>query len=182
MKLLAYTPQERWAFVEDGDRILFVRPPFTTEEVVTRVAVERAVTVDGYLASERQFGDLAAIRVFLEGESVRVWKEQHQGQTLASLQADLLDALTEADIDRQLSRVQQRIDESKRQEALRLVTRLVAAKHATPEQRARLSTMMGTLTKSMTDSPITHERQRNSISRHIKRIAPKNTSLVLPHE
>lgn len=51
-RLLAYVPRDAWAFVQDGDLILCVYPPFLTSSrrVVTPTAVSEGTSLHGYVA------------------------------------------------------------------------------------------------------------------------------------
>ena len=92
LKLLAYAADERWAYVQEGDRRLLLRPPYQHETVVSDTDVEYAVTVHGYQASERPFESREELRAFLREESTRVWRERNPPVDPAVLRERLLAA------------------------------------------------------------------------------------------
>lgn len=141
MILLAYTPDERWAFVRDGGRVALVRPPFYQDVAASDAEVERAVTVHGFLASGRDFADRRALLAFLSEESVRVWSARAPSKDLSSLRDDLLAAFTVADLDRHLVRAGKKIDAGRFDEAQTLLSRLLTAEALTREQRGAIAAM-----------------------------------------
>ncbi|MFT3769329.1 MAG: hypothetical protein QM820_28155 [Minicystis sp.] len=140
-KLLAYAPDERWAFVQDGARTVLVRPPFHQDVAASAAEVERAVTVHGFIALERDFATRRALLEFLRDESVRVWNERAAPKNLAALRDDLLAALTVADLDRHIARAQKKVDDGKFDEAQTLLTRLLMANALNREQRGVIAGM-----------------------------------------
>jgi hypothetical protein len=133
--LLAYAPDERWAFVREGDRVLLVRPPFQQDVVASEAEVERAVTILGFIADQRDFPARRALIDFLGDESVRAWQTRRAPKDVASLRSDLLATLTAADIDRQIERATRKIDAGKYDEGLTLLARLLTADALTRAQR-----------------------------------------------
>jgi hypothetical protein len=110
LTLLAYAPDERWAFARDGCRVVLVRPPFQNDVAVSDAEVERAVTVLGFIALERNFASRRALLDFLGDESVRVWRERARAKDLDSLRRDLLAVLTATDLDKHIAHARQEID------------------------------------------------------------------------
>lgn len=80
LKLIAYTPDEKWAFIIEGNQVIFIRPPFSSEEMATKAEVERAVTIHGWIASEMEFNNRKALFAFLSEESIRVWKQHTENK------------------------------------------------------------------------------------------------------
>lgn len=109
--LLAYAPEERWTFVRDGDRIVLMRPPFQEDITASDAEVERAVTVHGWIALERDFATRQELVDFIGNESVRVWSDRPT-RSIESLRDALLARLTVADLDQQIERVGMSIDHS----------------------------------------------------------------------
>ena len=139
--LLAYAPDERWAFVREGGRTVLVRPPFQQDVGASDAEVERAVTVHGFIALEREFATRRALLDFLGDESVRVWNERAVPKYLDALRDDLLAAFTIDDIDRQIDRARRKIDAGKLDEAEALLTRLLTAAALTLEHRAAIAVL-----------------------------------------
>lgn len=139
--LLAYTPDERWAFVQDGGRVVLVRPPFHQDVVASEAEVERAVTIHGFVPLERDFPDRHALLDFLSKESVRVWNESAPSKNLPSLRDELLAAFTIVDLDRHLERAQKKLDAGKLDEAQTLLNRLLTAQAVTHPQRRAIAAM-----------------------------------------
>lgn len=139
--LLAYTPDERWAFVRDGDRVALVRPPFHQDVAASDAEVERAVTIHGFLAPGRAFADRRALLQFLSDESVRVWNERASPKDLPSLRDELLAAFSIADLDRHLGRARKKLDAGKLEEAQTLLSRLLKAEALTRQQRGVIAAM-----------------------------------------
>jgi hypothetical protein len=139
--LLAYAPDERWAFAREGDRVVLVRPPFHHDVATSEAEVERAVTVHGFVAIARDFATRRALLDFLGDESVRVWKERAPAKDLTSLRDDLLAALTVADLDRQIDRAGKKIDGGEHDEAQTLLNRLLTAAALTREHRTAIAGM-----------------------------------------
>src|SRR5262245_51315847 len=117
LTLLAYAPDERWAFVRDGGRVVLVRPPFQNDMAASDAEVGRAVTVLGFAALERDFNGRRALLDFLSEESVRVWRARAPAKDLDSLRRDLLAVLTAADIDEQIAHAQEEVEAGKLDEA-----------------------------------------------------------------
>lgn len=141
LKLLAYAPDERWAYVQEGDRCLLLRPPYHQDLAVREADVERAVTVHGYATSDHVFSTRRELFDFLGVESVRVWRENNPPLDLTALRERLLDGLTVEDLDRQLDRAKGRVDQGRASEALALLDRLGTARSLTHEQRRRIGEM-----------------------------------------
>lgn len=68
IRLLALAPEDGWAFVRSGERILLLRPPYGKRRhpAVEESTVARAVAVEGFEASDRTFPDWPAVMAFLE--------------------------------------------------------------------------------------------------------------------
>ncbi len=141
LTLLAYTPDERWAFARDGERIVLVRPPFYQDVAASDTEVERAVTIHGFLALERDFASRRALLDFLSDESVRVWNERAPSKDLPTLRAEMLATFTIADLDRHLERARKKIGAGNLDEAQTLLSRLLKADALTRAQRDAIATM-----------------------------------------
>ncbi len=89
MKLLAYTPEDRYAFFQDGDNILHTKPPHKEDSPAYEHEVEYAVTVHGFQVSNQEFETREALIKFLEDESVKAWRAQGPTRTLEELRADV---------------------------------------------------------------------------------------------
>ncbi len=142
VELLAYTPDERWAFARDGEHIVLVRPPFLQDVAASDAEVERAVTIHGFIALERDFASRRALLDFLNEESVRVWNERAPSKDLPTLRAELLAAFSTADLDRHLERARKKIDTGKLDEAQTLLSRLLTAAALTHEHRHSIAAML----------------------------------------
>jgi hypothetical protein len=105
LKLLASAPGDGWAFVERGQEILLVRPPYQ-QWALTRVpagVVEKAVQHHGFAAQDETFPDWEALVAHLKNRFLAVRRQQgsvvpdvEEVQSLlhaapASLLADYLD-------------------------------------------------------------------------------------------
>jgi hypothetical protein len=68
IRLLAIAPEDGWAFVRSGDRILLLRPPYGKRRhpAVEESVVVRAVAVEGFEAADQAFSDWPALFAFLE--------------------------------------------------------------------------------------------------------------------
>ncbi len=141
LTLLAYAPDERWAFVRDGGRVVLVRPPFQNDVAASDAEVGRAVTVHGFVALERDFATRRALLDFLSDESVRVWRERAPPKGLDALRGDLLAVLTVADLDEHLARAQEKIDAGKQDDAQTVLSRLLTAAALTHEQRGAIAAL-----------------------------------------
>jgi hypothetical protein len=139
LTLLAYTPDERWAFARDGGRVVLVRPPFQNDVAASDAEVERAVTVLGFIALERDFATRRALLDFLSDESVRVWRERTPPKDLDSLRRDLLAVLTATDLDEHIAHAQKKVDAGKLDEAQTSLSRLLTAAALTPLHRAAIA-------------------------------------------
>lgn len=89
MRLLAYAADERWAYVLEGECHLLLRPN-RQDASVCKADVEYAVTVHGYMASDRDFATREELLGFLGAESVRVWRAHNPPIDDASLRERLL--------------------------------------------------------------------------------------------
>jgi len=139
--LLAYTPDERWAFARDGERIVLVKPPFRQDVAASDAEVERAVTILGFLAVERDFASRRALLDFLSKESVRAWKKRAPSKDLPTLRDEMLAAFTVADLDRHLARGRKKIAAGKLDEAQTLLGRLLKANALTRQQLDAIAAM-----------------------------------------
>jgi hypothetical protein len=158
--LLAYAPDERWAYVRDGERIVLVRPPFHQDLAASDAEVERAVTIHGFVALDRSFAGRRALLDFLSDESVRVWNERAPSKDLPSLREELLAALTIADLDRHIERARKKIDAGTLDEAQTLLNRLLKADALTREQRDAIATMQEHLQSTRREQ---EQRRRQAI-------------------
>jgi hypothetical protein len=140
--LLAYTPDERWAFARDGERIVLLKPPFRQDVAASDAEVERAVTILGFLALERDFASRRALLDFLSEESVQAWKQRAPSKDLPTLRDEMLAAFTVADLDRHLARGRKKIAAGKLDEAQTLLSRVLTADALTYEQREAISGML----------------------------------------
>jgi hypothetical protein len=161
MTLLAYTPDERWAFVRDVNRIVLVRPPFRHDMPASEAEVERAVTIHGFVALERDFTDRRSLLDFLGSESVRAANERAPSRDLPALRDELLAAFTVADLDRHIERAQKKIDAGKLGEAQALLSRLVTAVAITHAQRRTI----GALQERVQSTQLEQTQQRQSALR-----------------
>lgn len=141
LTLLAYAPDERWAFARDGGRVVLVRPPFQNDVAASDAEVGRAVTVLGFVALERDFTSRRALLEFLSDESVRVWRERAPAKSLDSLRRDLLAVLTVTDLDEHIAHAEKKIDAGKLDDAQTLLSRLLTASALTPQHRAAIAAM-----------------------------------------
>jgi hypothetical protein len=80
--LLAYDPGDLYAFVRDGEAVVHVRPPYDVDHPASTASVERAVTVHGFTALERDFDSREELLSFLGEESARWWRENASGGDL----------------------------------------------------------------------------------------------------
>lgn len=161
LMLLAYAPDERWAYVQEGDRCFLLRPPYHQDLAVHDADVERAVTVHGYATSDRTFATRRALFDFLLDESVRVWRLHNPPVDPASLRARLLDVLSVDDLDRHITRALGKVHQGRAPEALALLDRLGTATALTLEQRQRIGAMRDDI-RARTDE---ESRQRLSALR-----------------
>ncbi len=90
VKLLAIDKREGWAFVEDGDRLVLIRPPYHPHEqrVTSRAILARAIQDGDFEPHERGFDDWASVRQFVKSEVL-----DHAKQRGRSLDADIGDEL-----------------------------------------------------------------------------------------
>ncbi len=152
--LLAYTPDERWAFARDGDRIVLVKPPYRQDVAASEAEIERAVTILGFLALERDFASRRALLDFLSEESVRAWKKRAPSKDLPTLRDEMLAAFTITDLDRHLARGRKKIAAGKLDEAQTLLRRVLTADALTHGQRDAIAAMMEQM------QSIRHEQER----------------------
>lgn len=138
--LLAYAPEERWTFVRDGDRIVLMRPPFQEDITASDAEVERAVTVHGWIALERDFATRQELVDFIGNESVRVWSDRPT-RSIESLRDALLARLTVADLDQQIERARRKIDDGRSDEVRVVLGRLLTAAALTSGQRSEIVAM-----------------------------------------
>jgi hypothetical protein len=68
IRLLAFVPEDGWAYVRSGAQIRLLRPPYRKRRhrVVPESAVRRAVAEEGFRAEQRDFPDWPALFLFLE--------------------------------------------------------------------------------------------------------------------
>jgi hypothetical protein len=68
IQLLALAAEDGWAFVQSGERILLLRPPYGKRRhpVVDEDTVARAVAAEGFEAADQIFPDWHAVFAFLE--------------------------------------------------------------------------------------------------------------------
>lgn len=90
VKLLAIDKREGWAFVEDGGRLVLIRPPYHPHEqrVTSRAILARAIQDGDFEPHERGFDDWASLRQFVKSEVL-----DHAKQRGRSLDADIGDEL-----------------------------------------------------------------------------------------
>jgi hypothetical protein len=86
IKLLAYDPNTRWAFIEDNGKILQINPPRFTPAVTNMTAVGIAVTQQGWFASTQEFENLSRLYHFLSKESVKNHKEHKKRNKIKSVE------------------------------------------------------------------------------------------------
>jgi hypothetical protein len=160
--LLAYAPDERWAFARVDGRVVLVRPPFQQDLAASDAEVERAVTIHGFLALTRDFPTRRALLDFLGDESVRVWNARGAPPYLDALRRDLLASFTEADLDRQIARAQKKLDAREYDVALLLLTRLLTADALT---RAQRDTIAGTQERAQAGRREQEDQRRRAVPR-----------------
>lgn len=73
LKLRAVAYEDGYAVYQEGDRIYLIRPPYISRNKIpaTETAVERAITIYGYAASEREFDSLSALITHLDAERIK---------------------------------------------------------------------------------------------------------------
>lgn len=97
LELVAYAPDERWAFVRIGVETFRLREPSPERAPVTESEIERAVTVGGWVTGAGLvFNGSEELFKFLRAESVRVWRAAHPPADPDALR-DLLRSRAEAD-------------------------------------------------------------------------------------
>jgi hypothetical protein len=74
LRIVAAAYRDGWAFVEDGERLVVVRPPYRRPGPVDvpRTAVEQAVGRHGFEAQAQEVADLRALYTFLEERRVAI--------------------------------------------------------------------------------------------------------------
>ncbi|HEX3526954.1 MAG TPA: hypothetical protein VH988_07790 [Thermoanaerobaculia bacterium] len=67
-RLLASAPEDGWAFVQHGDAVMVIRPPYAdwSRTFVQPDTVETAILQHGFLSEDRSFPDLASLIDFLK--------------------------------------------------------------------------------------------------------------------
>lgn len=149
LTLLCYAPDDRYAFVREGDRYFSVRPHHADVEVQEH-HVERAVTVHGFTVSDREFAAREEIDAFLADESVRAWRAAHGGQevpSLETLRTQLAQCIPTSAIERMLCRKRKELDDGDDGTADLISARLTLeclaeAPACTEHQRARIVEMV----------------------------------------
>jgi hypothetical protein len=73
LRIVAAAYRDGWAFVEDGDRRLLVRPPYRRAPVeVSQATVEQAVQTHGFDAEAREIASFRELIAFLEKKRVEI--------------------------------------------------------------------------------------------------------------
>lgn len=93
VKLLAIDVSEGWAFVEDGDRVVLIRPPYRRQEqrATSRAILARAIQDGDFAPKEMTFADWVALISFVRSQVI-----DHAKQQGRSLDADIGDELIAA--------------------------------------------------------------------------------------
>lgn len=136
MNLLAYLPEERWAYVHANTLTLLVRPGHADMEVLAR-DVFYAVLLHGWVGTERVFRSREDLLRFLEEESIRSARRFE----LPSWKA-VLAAVGPEDLDRQIERAAAKIRTGDRSAACHLLRCLLEAPALTPLQTQRIQSLL----------------------------------------
>jgi hypothetical protein len=72
LRLLASAPEDGWAFVEDGENLVVIRPPYTvwSRAKTQRDALGTAIQLHGFRTEDRDFPDWAALTVHLKEQII----------------------------------------------------------------------------------------------------------------
>ena len=75
-KLIAAALEDGWAFVEDGEEVKSIKPPYNRCDALTisHAAIREAVQMYGFDIVDKGFDDWQALITFLETEMVRIRK------------------------------------------------------------------------------------------------------------
>lgn len=78
LKVVATALEDGWAFVRRGGMTILVRPPYYQSNVVavSESAVERAISTQGFRASDKIFKDWPSLIRYLKDSMVAIRKEQ----------------------------------------------------------------------------------------------------------
>ncbi len=90
LKLLAIDKREGWAFVEDGDHMVLIRPPYQRQDqrFASPATLARAVQDGDFESQEREFVGWGSLIQFVKSQVV-----DHAKQQGRSLDADISDEL-----------------------------------------------------------------------------------------
>lgn len=90
LKLLGMDKREGWAFVEDGDRVVLIRPPYQRHDqrAASRSILARAVQDGDFEPKEMEFAGWSSLIQFVKSQIV-----DHAKQQGRSLDADIGDEL-----------------------------------------------------------------------------------------
>jgi hypothetical protein len=80
IELLAYTTEDGWAYVRTDRGIFLVRPPYARSAMTqgNEYAVEKAITMHGFIGSKEEFDDWRAVTAFLNDQVVAYRNAQAQ--------------------------------------------------------------------------------------------------------
>jgi hypothetical protein len=139
VQLIAHAPEDGWAFVREGDRILLLRPPYRGNHLAVRPEdVERAVTVHGYLACNRHFSTERDLIQHLRDEVVRSWPAKEAPETLRD---DLLRLADPDEIDVYLDEADAWMGEGRVSQVIVLLAHLLKATELTYKHRCRIASV-----------------------------------------
>ncbi len=140
LRLIAHAPEDGWAFVREGDRILLLRPPYQGNHVAVRLEdVERAVTVHGYLARDLPFKTERDLIQHLRDEVVRSWPVKEAPEQLRN---DLLELAAPDEIDFYIDEATAWMSDGRMTDTIVLLDRLFTAKELTYEHRLRIGFLL----------------------------------------
>ncbi len=73
LKLLAFAPEDGWAFIERGKELFVTRPPYwnSTTSTVSATMIEKAIRDYGFTRASTVFDDWESLVTHLKGEIVR---------------------------------------------------------------------------------------------------------------
>lgn len=147
LEMLAIAPEDGWAFVKQGDKLMLLRPPYRKENYyrVSEATLKQAVNYHGFIVEHGQFDDWKDLIHFLQTRLV----EARQALGYPSLGdragQELLHRAPQEIVVRFLDRIESELLPSRQWEvALRILTVLLKTQSASdhPELTARIHDLL----------------------------------------
>lgn len=184
LELLAVSFTDGWAFVRKDDRLLLLRPPYRTSNllVVDESVLKRSIAEYGFEAASQEFDDWPALLALMRNELSRVHSSLLGNMTEAAVMAELLRDATQTVIEEYLDRIRTDLIPRHRWiialDLLRLLVRAEAVK-VHPQLLGHVVDLMEICATGVSGSNPERIIDDQQLSRQFPNIAPELPSIML---